>query len=160
MSKHLAWAETAAGIWFRYRCQACFVFCMTEYEPVSLTFPLCETDTPKLHARMCGPRIYLLVLWAVVSWFVNALQVLVCFQGLSKSPLLWEEVCVCALCKACHRHWFTKKVHALRSACQHVGIIVMRSIRAKLRFIPIGCLSFHPYWLSHVPHVLFCMRGV
>jgi hypothetical protein len=36
----------------------------------------------------------------------------------------------------------------------------MRSIWGKLRFIPIGCLSFHPYWLSHVPHVLFCMRRV
>ncbi len=52
--------------------------------------------------------------WDVVSWFVSAMQVLVWFQGLNTSPFLWEEVCVCALCKACHVQKFTKKVHALK----------------------------------------------
>jgi hypothetical protein len=38
-----------------------------------------------------------LVLWAVVSCFVNALQVLEWFQGLSTSPflLVWGVVCLC-----------------------------------------------------------------
>ncbi len=52
--------------------------------------------------------------WDVVSWFVSAMQVLVWFQGLNTIPFLWEEVCVCALCKACHVQRFTKKVHALK----------------------------------------------
>jgi hypothetical protein len=45
-----------------------------------------------------------------------------------------------------------------RSACQHIWIIVMCSIRAELCFIHICPLSLHPYRLSHVSHVSFCIR--
>jgi hypothetical protein len=45
-----------------------------------------------------------------------------------------------------------------RFACQHTWLIVMCSMRTELCFIHICPLSLHPYRLSHVSHVLFCIR--
>jgi hypothetical protein len=99
--------------------------------------------------------------WDVLSWFASALQVLIWFQGLSTSPFLWEEVCVCALCKVYHIQWFTKRYMFWRSACQHIWIIVMCSIRdncvsfmfALSVSIPIGSLMFHMHYSAFVKGV-------
>ena len=44
--------------------------------------------------------------------------------------------------------------------CQRVWIMIMCSIRAKPCFIHMCRLSVHPYWLSHVSQVSFCMLRV
>jgi hypothetical protein len=84
-------------------------FSMTESGPICLTLFLCETDThldfmleyadQERACEHCAKYFlvtYLLVFWAVVSWFVDALQVLVWFQGLSTSPFFVRgSVCLC-----------------------------------------------------------------
>ena len=97
---------------------SCF-FCCDQICTYLYTLFLCETDMRLDFMLECADQEPMntvqkvfFVLWAVVSWFVNSLQVLIWFQGLSTSPFLCEEVCICVLCKACHTQWFTKKVHA------------------------------------------------
>jgi hypothetical protein len=71
-----------------------------------------------------------------------------------------QEVCICAFPKPAIYSDLQRRCMLWRSACQHIWIIVMCRIGAEVWFIHTDCLSLRPCWLSHVSHVLLCMRWV
>ena len=122
-SKHLAWAESAAGMWFRYRCQACFFFYDRIWAYLFNTFSVRDRYAPRLHARICGPRESLWTLRKIFFGDVSSC-VLGCrfmIRGRSAGPcmisrfehksLLCERKCVFV---PCAKPAVTKKVHALK----------------------------------------------